>query len=785
MAKGSVNTVLTLLVAGCVTVAIVVLVLYVSRTSFRMASDLQESALSQLASSTSRTLDLYLEDAADVARALATQDAVVVGLTGDVKRSQERFRNYIESYKNYWAIFSFDLKGKIVSGFNANMQDMAGGDRSDRDYVKAVLGGKDTFFTDQVMSAKTGDILIFVVAKAVRGPDGKLLGGVAVCPKWNVFTKNFIDPLRFGARGYGLMLDGKGNVIAHATDKDMLLKNMAAEDFAKQALSAKGKEGVAAYEWKGERKVMAFAPVALTGWVVCMTAYESEMTATAASQRNLLLIIGACCLVAAVAGITQANRAMALRPLTLVAAYAREVMSGNLGAKLAGRFRFELADLAASVSAMVADLKNKLGFSQGVLDGIPAPCAIAGPDGRILWLNRQVIDLLDLDATPESAKGQVTGQLFYGDPNRETLSQRTLREGRGLSLDVDFATRRGKLLHLHVDTTLFYDMDRNLLGCVIFWNDLTGIVSQKNRIEEQNTLISELAAQASQVADRMAEAADDLARSIREASLGAREQSHRVQETASAVAELSATIMDVARNAGDTASLAEKARDTAGEGAGLAGQAAKAVDAVRQQSAALAATMGELDERAKGIGAIMGVISDIADQTNLLALNAAIEAARAGEAGRGFAVVADEVRKLAEKTMAATKDVGQAIAGIQRGADETAARMDQAAARVADATGLSERSGQALSRIVELVAGAGDQVRSIAAAAEQQSATTEAINTSVGDINSLAAKAADTLDHCADAVRELADLANNLNELIRGLQQQDAKPFTLPAAKKA
>ena len=783
MAKGSVNTVLTLLVAVCVTVAIVVLVLYVSRTSFRMASDLQESALSQLASSTSRTLDLYLEDAADVARALSTQDAVIAGLSGDAKRSQDRFRNYIESYKHYWAIFSFDLKGKVVSGYNANLQDMAGGDRSDRDYVKAVLGGKDTFFTDQIMSAKTGDILIFVVAKAVRGPDGKLLGGVAVCPKWNVFTKNFIDPLRFGTRGYGLMLDGRGNVIAHATDKELLLKNVADQPFAKQAMASK--EGVVAYDWKGERKVMAFAPVARTGWVVCMTAYESEMTATAASQRNLLLVIGACCLIAAVAGITLANRAVVLRPLTRVAAYAREVTAGNLGTTLAGRFRFELADLAASVSAMVADLKNKLGFSRGVLDGIPAPCAIAGPDGRILWLNRQVIDLLDLDATPESAKGQITGQLFYGDPNRETLSQRTLREGRGLSLDVDFTTRRGRVLHLHVDTTLFYDMDRNLLGCVIFWNDMTGIVSQKNRIEEQNALISSLAGQASQVADRMAAAAADLARSIREASLGAREQSHRVQETASAVAELSATIMDVARNAGDTASLAEKARDTAGEGAGLAGEAAKAVDAVRQQSAALAATMGELDERAKGIGTIMGVISDIADQTNLLALNAAIEAARAGEAGRGFAVVADEVRKLAEKTMAATKDVGQAITGIQRGADETASRMDQAAARVADATGLSERSGQALARIVDLVAGAGDQVRSIAAAAEQQSATTEAINTSVGDINALAAKAADTLDHCADAVRELADLANNLNELIRGLQQQEATSHALPQGKKS
>jgi methyl-accepting chemotaxis protein len=206
------------------------------------------------------------------------------------------------------------------------------------------------------------------------------------------------------------------------------------------------------------------------------------------------------------------------------------------------------------------------------------------------------------------------------------------------------------------------------------------------------------------------------------------------------------------------------------------------VDAVREQSQALAATMGELDDRAKGIGTIMGVISDIADQTNLLALNAAIEAARAGEAGRGFAVVADEVRKLAEKTMAATKDVGTAVTGIQRGADETAGRMNQAASRVADATGLAERSGTALARIVELVAGAGDQVQAIAAAAEQQSATTEAINNAVGDINSLAATAADTLDHCADAVQELAELANNLSQLINDLQQQDATTQALAKA---
>ena len=771
MRKASINTVLTLLVAFFVTAAIVILVLYVSNTSFTMASELQENALAQLAGSTSRTLDLYLEDAADVARALATQDAVVAGLGGDTGRARDRFRNYIESYKNYWAIFAFDTKGKVIAGFNANMQDMAGGDRSDRDYVQGVLGGKDLVFTDQIMSAKTGDILIFVVAKAVRGPDGKLLGGVAVCPKWNIFTKNFIDPLQFGTRGYGLILDAKGTVIAHAADKSLLLKSLADLDFVKQALVRK--EGVIPYDWKGERKVMALSRVGETGWLVCMTAYESEMTATATSQRNMLLIIGALCLAAAVTGITLASRALMLRPLAVVGRYAQAVTAGDLTTPLTGTFRFELADLAGNVRRMVAELKNKLGFAQGVLAGIPAPCAIVGPDSRVLWINRQVIDLLGLDATTESAKGQITGQLFYGDPNRETVSQRTLRERQSLSLDLTFTTRQGRILHLHVDSTPFYDMDGELLGCLVFWTDLTGLTAQKNQIEEQNTLISSLAAQATEVADHMARGAEDLSGRIEQASNGAREQSSRVHETATAVEQLNDTILEVARNAGSTAQLAEKARTTADEGAGLAVLVSQAVAAVREEAQALRATMGELDDRAKGIGAIMGVISDIADQTNLLALNAAIEAARAGDAGRGFAVVADEVRKLAEKTMNATKDVGQAITGIQQGADDTAARMDRAVARVADATGLAERSGTSLAQIVELVAAAGDQVRSIAAAAEEQSSTTDAINQAVGDINSLAADTARSLDQSAEAVRDLAALAHNLNDLIGNLQQHE------------
>jgi Methyl-accepting chemotaxis protein len=141
----------------------------------------------------------------------------------------------------------------------------------------------------------------------------------------------------------------------------------------------------------------------------------------------------------------------------------------------------------------------------------------------------------------------------------------------------------------------------------------------------------------------------------------------------------------------------------------------------------------------------MNVISDIADQTNLLALNAAIEAARAGEAGRGFAVVADEVRKLAEKTLASTQDVGNAIAAIQDSTAKSVGDMDKAVGQVELATDFANQSGKALEEIVSTVEATADQVNAIAEASGQQSAASEEINHSIDNVTQVARQTADAM----------------------------------------
>ena len=146
-------------------------------------------------------------------------------------------------------------------------------------------------------------------------------------------------------------------------------------------------------------------------------------------------------------------------------------------------------------------------------------------------------------------------------------------------------------------------------------------------------------------------------------------------DTSAGMEQMSASIVEVARNSGQAASNAVKTQQEAGQGATLVRQVINSVNHVHEQTQAMKVDLTALGKQADSIGAIMDVINDIADQTNLLALNAAIEAARAGEAGRGFAVVADEVRKLAEKTIGATKQVGENISGMQTAARQSISSM--------------------------------------------------------------------------------------------------------------
>jgi methyl-accepting chemotaxis protein len=278
------------------------------------------------------------------------------------------------------------------------------------------------------------------------------------------------------------------------------------------------------------------------------------------------------------------------------------------------------------------------------------------------------------------------------------------------------------------------------------------------------------------------EASAELAERTEQATRGAAEQSARLSETVASMGEMSATVLDVAQNASTASDTAAKAREQAASGSEVVRRAVAGISAARDKALALSQDMTELGAQAEGIGRVLGVISDIADQTNLLALNAAIEAARAGEAGRGFAVVADEVRKLAEKTMTATAEVGKAIRDVQTGTHKSVDGVREAVGVIESATSLADQSGQALTAIVSLVEAASDQVRSIAAASEEQSAASEAIEASIADVSRVSGETAQAMERSATAVADLAEQAQVLKGLIDELRGESAHaaPMALP-----
>ncbi|AMK10491.1 methyl-accepting chemotaxis protein [Pseudodesulfovibrio indicus] len=487
------------------------------------------------------------------------------------------------------------------------------------------------------------------------------------------------------------------------------------------------------------------------------------------------------------------------RPARKAEAFAREIARGNFDAALDVRQGDEIGRLCASlvsITGVLKDLSARLAetteaitvgklrtkaSAEGLegefavvlgrgneiadalikyLDTIPLPVMTVDTELNVLFLNEQGRTLGGFATHGDYAAVNCHDIFRTSDCHTaQCACTRSMRSGEMETSETD-AHPQGMDLDIKYTGKPILDARGKVVGAVEIVVDQTEILGMQRKVER-------LAQQASSISHTLAEASTDLGAQVEQANRGTQIQNARTEETATAMEEMNATVLEVAKNASRAAENTGETMNKAQEGARVVNQVVEAIREVQAHAERLKADMTGLGDQAHSIGTIIEVISDIADQTNLLALNAAIEAARAGEAGRGFAVVADEVRKLAEKTMSATTEVNNAVGAIQQSSRVNIASTDTAAKAIEASTRLADKALVVLDEIVAFSDDSSEQVQSIAAASEQQSASAEEISRATEDISRVSSETSKSMNHAASAVNDLQRLAAELDDLIQ------------------
>ena len=774
---------------------------YVSYTSSHGA--LEKSILNAAEGSAeglANTVSLVFANAKIDAASLASRSGVRDLLAGqptekDLATQEKILTELSANQPIYQTVGIFDTTGKMVICSEPKAK---GADFSDRDFFKSAMAGN--VIISQPHLSRIANSYFVATSAPVRDAKGTVLGVAYVAVDLGTFSELYVQQVSIGSHGYGLMVSREGQVVGYPKLDKIMSQELATTSLAVKRL-AQDRSDRAHFtaDFNGVSAMYSFVREPITGWACVVRGDTDDLFGELnAMAKTSIMLAGAGIALTLLVVFFLINGVV--RALIKGVRFATDVAAGKLDGQLdvvrndeIGELADALRSIPKSLNEIIAEYaalgkKIEIGFftARGdqskftgdfarlvggtnaivdrfrmVLDSIPSPVIVLDKDGKATYLNTVAQDLAGSDYT-----GKTCGELFQREDfyTPQCALRRAFETDKPASAETR-AHPRGKTLDISYTSLPLHDAQGKISGVLQLLTDLTAIKST------QRTII-EVANQATDISVRMAASSEKLASQVDQVSHGSEMQRDRVNGTAAAMEEMNATVLEVARNAGQASTQAEETRSKAKSGSDLVDQVTAAINRVYAVATEMQSAMQDLGKQAETIGGVMNVISDIADQTNLLALNAAIEAARAGEAGRGFAVVADEVRKLAEKTMSATTEVGSNIQGIQQATAANMRRVEDAAKGVSQATELAGTSGEALHEILDLANTNSSLIASIATAAEEQSATSEEINRAIEDINNIAAETANGMVQAASAVVEVSTMAQELRALLQRLQTQ-------------